>query len=246
MAVRRKTLIMAANARIGRIVPAPETAFRNRFEAGEALAEFMAPGPDPMAIVLAVPRGGVPVAEGLARALRAPLDIALVRKLPLPRWPEAGFGAVAIDGSTVLNEDLIAVHQLSPRVIERVKNEVLAEVRRRAHEYRDDDQPPAVSGRNVYLVDDGLASGYTMIAAVKMARNGGARSVTVCVPVSPVLSIERISPFVDHVHCLIAQEEDGFAVASFYADFHDLTDEQVREITRRNTRRDSGTPAGPA
>jgi putative phosphoribosyl transferase len=219
---------------IDRIVLEARTMFRDRSEAGKALAQFIAPSPNPSALVLAVPRGGIPVAEPLVRALGGECDIALVRKLPIPQSPEAGFGAVALDGSTVINKDLTLAYRLTPSVIEQIKAEVLAEIQRRAAEYRGHTERPDMAGRDVYLVDDGLASGYTMIATAKMARAGGAQSLTVCVPVAPVASIDRIEPFVDRIICLIAQERAGFAVASFYQDFHDMTDAEVLAILERS------------
>lgn len=235
-----------ANTHTGRVVSAPEVAFRDRGEAGLALTDFVAPEPDPDALVLAVPRGGVPVAEPLAGALEAPLDIAPVRKLPIPDSPEAGFGAVAVDGSSVLNEDLVIGYRLRKELIERIRKDVLSEVRRRALAYRGHDKPPVCLDKHVYLVDDGLASGYTMLAALEMARNAGAANINVCVPVSPVSSIELIKGRVDGVYCLIAQRRAGFAVASFYQDFGDLTDAQVRRVTERNGTWNTERWDGPA
>jgi putative phosphoribosyl transferase len=233
--------------RIQQLITEPEVAFRDRSDAGHALAEFVSPAPDPTALVLAVPRGGVPVASPLARRLGSRLDVAPVRKLPLPRWPEAGFGAVAIDGSTVLNEDLVQAYRLPISVIEQIKAETLDEVRRRAVAYRGTAEPPVCQCRDVVLVDDGLASGYTMLAAARMARENGAKSVTVCVPVSPRSSIERVKGVADKVWCLMAQEEAGFAVASFYEDFRDLSDDQVQTtLHERNTQWSIAHSGGPA
>jgi putative phosphoribosyl transferase len=215
---------------VQRSVSGPVVAFLDRAEAGRALADFMALEPDPGAAVLAVPRGGVPVAEPLARALGSALDIVPVRKLPIPQAPEAGFGAVALDGSTVLNDDLVLAYRLTESIVEQIRADVLDEVHRRAREYRGHDRAPELAGRRVYLVDDGLASGYTMVAAAQMAREAGAARVVVCIPVAPVSSIDRVAEYVDHVVCLIAQKDGSFAVASFYEDFRDLSDADVRRI----------------
>jgi len=184
-------------------------------------------------VVLAVPRGGVVAAAPLAEALRAPLELLLVRKLPMPHSPEAGFGAVALDGHVVLNEPLVRELGLPPERVEAIVAEVLAEVRRRAKEYTGRDRPPEVRGRPVYLVDDGLASGFTMIAAARMVKECGPSRMTLCVPVSPHDSLRAVEPYFDDLCCLIEQAHPPFAIASFYEDFHDLTDDEVRTILRK-------------
>ncbi|MFO7897682.1 MAG: phosphoribosyltransferase family protein [Planctomycetota bacterium] len=215
---------------IGRTVRRAFPLFVDRKDAGRTLAEFVHAGSDPDARVLAIPRGGVPVAAPLARALGAPLDVVVVWKLPIPSSPEAGFGAVALDGSAVLNDELAAELGLTAPTIAAIEDDVLAEVRRRARQYRGDDRPPDVDGRHVYLVDDGLASGYTMLAAVRSVRRAGAVPVTLCVPVSPIGSLKLVGPHFDQVFCFVAQERPPFAVASFYRDFRDLTDDDVKSL----------------
>ena len=185
--------------------------------------------------MLAVPRGGVAVAAPLAEALRAPLELLFVRKLPMPHSPEAGFGAVALDGHVVLNEPLVRELDLPPQRMDAIVEEVLAEVRRRAKEYTGHDRPPEVRGKQVYLVDDGLASGFTMIAAARMVKECGPSRMTLCVPVSPRDSLHAVEPYFDDLYCLIEQARPPFAVASFYEDFHDLTDDEVRAILRKPT-----------
>ena len=211
--------------------PFPE--FRNRRHAGVALAEFLNRERQENSVVLALPRGGVPVGEPLAARLKAPLELALVRKLPTPTSPEMGFGAVAIDGSRILNESMLKYMRISESQIESITDEVLREVRRRAREYVGHDFPPSVEGMDVYLVDDGLATGYTAIAAAKMVRNRNPKSLALCVPVSPRSSISVAQPYFDEIYCLITQASNSFAVASFYMDFHDMSDDEVREILRR-------------
>lgn len=211
----------------------PREAFRDRAEAGDRLAQAVGAKNDPAASVLAVPRGGVAVGEALARMLGTPLEIILVRKLPIPSSPEAGFGAVGIDGSVVLNEEMLPYAGVSPRERDRIVADVLAEVRRRSVAYVGHDRPPDVRGRRVYMVDDGLASGYTMIAAAQMVRRQEPAQLILAVPVSPIGSLRAAEPYFDDVTCLIAQETHPFAVASFYADFHDMSDDEVRETLRR-------------
>jgi putative phosphoribosyl transferase len=216
-----------------RKVTRPYAAFRDRADAGRALTRAVPHLQGADAVVLAVPRGGVAVAAPLAEALRAPLELMLVRKLPMPHSPEAGFGAVALDGTVVLNEPLARLLDLPPERVNSIVEETLAEVRRRAREYTGRDQPPEVRGKQVYLVDDGLASGFTMIAAARMVKECGPSRMTLCVPVSPRDSLRAVEPYFDDLCCLIEQAHPPFAVASFYEDFHDLTDDEVRAILRR-------------
>ncbi len=210
--------------------PFPE--FRNRSDAGVALAEFLNLKPESNTIVFALPRGGVPVGEPLSASLRAPLQLALVRKLPVPTSPEMGFGAVAIDGSRILNENMLKYMRISQSQIKSITDEVLSEVRRRAIEYTGHEVAPSVEGMDIYLVDDGLATGYTAIAAAKMLRNQNPRSLVLAVPVSPRSSISAVQPYFDEIYCLITQASNSFAVASFFTDFHDMSDDEVREILR--------------
>jgi putative phosphoribosyl transferase len=219
--------------RIMRRVRYPFAAFRDREEAGERLAEFAGPEPDDAALVLALPRGGVPVAGPLAGALGCPLEPVFVRKLPIPASPEMGFGAVASDGSTILNDAVVRAYGVSAWEVGRLRARVMEELRRRAREYSGSLAPPAVAGRAVWLVDDGLATGYTMMAAAEMARRGGPEKLVLAVPVSPADSLRRLEPYFDETHCLIAQDRPSFAVASYYGDFHDMSDAEVREVLAR-------------
>ena len=194
------------------------------------MAQFLDFRPDEPSIVLALPRGGIPVAAPIAEALDAEFTAVLARKLPIPDSPEMGFGAVAIDGSRVINEAVVYDFRISESQVDRVAEQVNREVRRRAEEYVGSDSPPDVNGKHAFMVDDGLATGYSMLAAVKMVRKGNPLSVTLCVPVSPIRSIHTVEEHFDRVYCLAAQERSPFAVASFYADFHDLSDEEVIAI----------------
>jgi putative phosphoribosyl transferase len=212
---------------IGEVVLAPSPRFRDRQEAGRELARAVREHVSGPATVLAIPRGGVLVGRPVAEDLSAPLDVVMLRKLPLPRSPEAGFGAVALDGTVVLNEELVLFSRLTADRIDRIVAEVTEEVRRRARVYRGDRLPAPLEGRTVVLVDDGLASGYTMLAALRMVRKSEAERVLVAVPVSPMRSIEMIEREADRLVCLVAQETGSFAVAGFYLDFHDPADEEV-------------------
>jgi putative phosphoribosyl transferase len=222
-----------ADIRVYERVRRPQAVFRDRRNAGLRLVEFLDLIPQPHAVVFALPRGGVPVAEPICEALEAPMELALVRKLPVPWSPEVGFGAVAIDGTRLLNHHLLDHFSLSQSQIDSVTKAVLEEVRRRATEYLGEYRPPAVQGKDVYLVDDGLATGFTMMAAAKMIRQLNPRSVILSVPVSPWDSLMAVMPYFDTVRVLYVQERAPFAVASYYQDFPDLSDVEVREILKR-------------
>jgi putative phosphoribosyl transferase len=204
-----------------------EPVFADRLDAGRALTGFMSKEPDPEALVLALPRGGIPVARPLADRLEAMLRPLLVRKLPIPVSPEMGFGAVTIDGTVVLNDPVVRRFGIDDETVRRVAEETFAEVRRRAAAYPGGESLPEPRGRRVYLVDDGLATGFTAIAAVRMLFAQDPSSVTLAVPVSPSGSLRRLEHEVDEAYCLVEQEEPPFAVASFYRSFPDLEDEEV-------------------
>ena len=236
--------------RIGHRVQHPRPAFQDRAEAGEALAAFVDPPPTgEEAFVLALPRGGIPVAAALARHLAAPLAPVFVRKLPLPQAPEMGFGAVALDGSVLLNDRVVQEFGLDPATIDAVAEEVREEVRRRARVYQESDQPPVVAGQHVFVVDDGLATGYTAAATAAMLRHLAPRSLRLAVPVTPDRTLATVEPHFDRIECLLVQRGGSFAVASFYQDFHDLSDEEVRsqldDADARKQPDGSGRPPGP-
>jgi putative phosphoribosyl transferase len=211
--------------------PIPE--FKDRKDAGEQLVALVRLRPADRPIVLTLPRGGVPVGEPLAKASGAPLDVVVARKLPVPTSPEQVFGAITSDGSVVLNDRYLRYLPLTRNEIDAITLQVHNEVIRRETVYRPSGKPLDVRGRSVYLVDDGLATGYTMMAAAKMLREMTPKSLILAVPCSPADSLETVCPYFDELFCLVAQESGPFAVASFYWDFHDLSDEEVLEILRR-------------
>lgn len=214
--------------RIGRVVDWAQVEFGTREEAGRALGRELRGMGFSEPIVLGVPRGGVPVGYEVAKALGADLDVVVLRKLPIPSNPEAGFGAVSVDGGVVLNEELMAHLRLSEEEVEGIVGRVLEEVRRRDRTYRGEREFPAVKGRSVLVVDDGIASGFTTVSAVQMMKKHEAERVIVAVPVGPLSSIDRVSEHADDVVCLIGQRRLPFAVASFYAEFPEMSDAEVR------------------
>ena len=204
--------------------------FRDRQDAGRQLAErlgdFAGRGDT---LVLALPRGGVPVGYEVARALRAPLDIFLVRKLGVPAHEELAMGAIASGGVRVLNEDVVRGLGISQTVIDRVSAEEEVELLRREREYRDDRPPPQVAGRAVILVDDGLATGSTMRAAVEALRQQGPAQIVVAVPVGAPETCAAMNLVADSTVC--AYMPDRFAaVGLWYEDFSQTTDDEVRAL----------------
>lgn len=207
--------------------------FRDRTDAGRELAAELGhyAGRDDV-IVLALPRGGVPVGYEVAEALGVPLDVFLVRKLGVPGQEELAMGAIASGGVRVLNDRVIQMARPSDAEIERVAAEEGRELVRREREYRGDRPPPAVRGKTVILVDDGLATGSTMRAAVAALRRLGPARVVVAVPVGAPETCEEFAGEADEAVC--AQEPDPFyAVGRWYADFSPTTDEEVRALLGR-------------
>src|SRR5262245_45964453 len=203
--------------------------FRDRTDAGRRLAEALSQyAGRPDLVVLALPRGGVPVAFEVARTLDAPLDVFLVRKLGLPGHEELAMGAIASGGVRVLNDEVVRVLDLSPQLIEEVARTEQQELERRERVYRDDRPPVDVRGKTVLLVDDGLATGSTMRAAVAALRRQGPARIIVAVPVGASDSCEELQE-ADEVVC--AKMPEPFrAVGMWYEDFSQTTDEEVREL----------------
>jgi predicted phosphoribosyltransferase len=218
--------------------------YRDRFEAGRALAahlEAYAGRPD--VLVLALPRGGVPVGYEVARALQAPLDVFLVRKLGLPGQPELAMGAIATGGVRVLNEEVVRALGVPDEVIDAVAEEEQQELERRAREYRGDRPPPDVRGRIVILVDDGLATGSTMRAAVAALRRQGPARIVVAVPVGAAETCAEMQAEADEAVCAHTPEP-FYAVGLWYEDFTQTTDEEVHDLLQRAAEAPAGAPHG--
>jgi predicted phosphoribosyltransferase len=202
--------------------------FADRAEAGRRLAERLRDyaGRDDV-IVLGLPRGGVPVAAEVARALGAPLDVFLVRKLGVPGREELAFGAIASGGARVLNNDVVGTLGIDARTIEQVATREQAELERRAEAYRGTAAPPDLAGRTTILVDDGLATGASMRAAVEAVRGLGPERVVVAVPAAARQTCDELARDVDEVVCLLTPEP-FFAVGLWYRDFSETSDDDVR------------------
>jgi putative phosphoribosyl transferase len=210
--------------------------YRDRTEAGRRLARQLTDYADrPDVLVLALPRGGVPVAFEVARALRAPLDIFLVRKLGVPGHEELAMGAIASGGVRVLNEETLSYLRIPEEVIDAVAADELRELERRERAYRGDAPAPDVQGKTVILVDDGLATGSTMRAAAAALRQQQPARIVVAVPVSAVQTCDEYRMGVDEIVCAVTPEP-FHAVGLWYKDFSQTTDEEVRALLARAKR----------
>jgi predicted phosphoribosyltransferase len=209
--------------------------FRDRREAGRLLATKLSTYANrPDVLVLALPRGGVPVAAEVAGALGAPLDVFVVRKLGVPGHEEYALGAIATGGVRVLNEDVVRALRISDRVIDAVAAREQEELARRERVYRGDRPPLDARGRTVILVDDGLATGATMHAAIRALRQQQPARIVVAVPTAAPETCDELKREVDDVIC--ASTPDPFyAVGLWYEDFSQTTDEEVRELLARST-----------
>jgi putative phosphoribosyl transferase len=214
-----------------------EASFPNRAEAGRRLAEKLDKyaGRDDV-LVLGLPRGGVPVAYEVAQRLGAPLDVFIVRKLGVPGFEELALGAIASGGVRVLNEDVVRALPNANEFIESVTAKEMEELERREQRYRDGRPAPEPRGRTVILVDDGLATGATMRAAVAALRQRGAAKIVVAVPVGAADTCREFEAEVDDTVCAIASEWFQ-AVGQYYEDFSQVTDEEVRELLMRAAQR---------
>lgn len=219
----------------GRVFDLPELreregVFADRADAGRRLAELMAGFRAGEALLLAVPAGGVPVAAALADELELELDVAVVSKITLPWNTEAGYGAVAFDGSVRLNEPLVRRLGLSDAEVRAGIERTRRKVGKRVAELRGDRPLPRLQERTAILVDDGLASGFTMLAAAEAVRAVGAGQVIVAVPTAHTGSIERILRAVDRVYCCNLRGGLRFAVASAYRHWYDVSLEEARRV----------------
>ena len=207
--------------------------FADRAEAGKVLAtKLSAYANAPNALVLALPRGGVPVAYEVAIRLKLPLDVMIVRKLGVPGREEMAFGAIASGDVRLLNPDIVRSWQISKREIDAITARELRELERRESAYRDDRPKPAIKGKTILLIDDGVATGATMHAAVAALRQQQPARIVVAVPTAAPSTNAEFRAEVDEMICVITP--DPFeAVGLWYEDFSQTTDDQVRDLLRR-------------
>jgi len=209
------------------------TIFENRHDAGRQLAEQLRGYEGKPTVVLAIPNGGVPVALEVASALKASLDLIICRKIPLPLTPEGGFGACADDGTIILNEEVVKRVGLSRLQIEEEAKKVRAEIKRRSLMHKADRPIVQVSGKTVIIVDDGLASGITMRAAVESVRHRHPREMVVAVPCASAWAVKQLEKVADKVVTVATGFMPRFAVADFYRNWYDLKDEEVIQYLKQ-------------
>jgi predicted phosphoribosyltransferase len=204
--------------------------FTDRKEAGDRLARRLEKYEGKDGIVLAIPSGGVPIGLMIAQHLELPFDLVISRKIPIPGNPEAGFGALSFEGSLFLNESLVRELHLTGEEIRELSIPVMKEIQRRNAVFRGERPFPDLGGKITILVDDGLASGYTMMASINFVKKRKPRRVVVAIPTAPESSIQFISDSVDEILCLNIRRGFYFAVADAYHHWHDLSDEEVMEL----------------
>lgn len=204
--------------------------FEDRIEAGSLLAQKLIKYKNMEGVVLGIPSGGVPVALEIARMLNLPMDLMIVRKLQIPYNPEAGFGAMGLDGEVILNEQLLAQLGLSEDEIKAQAEKTREVIQKRNHLFRKGRPFPSLKGKIVILTDDGLASGYTMLAAVKFVKRKMPGKIVVAVPTASKRTADFILPEIDELVCLNVRHVISFAVADAYKNWYDLSDEEVLAI----------------
>ena len=205
----------------------------DRRAAGQALASLLlAYRRQPDTIVLALPRGGVPVAYEVATTLELPLDLLTVRKLGVPHHDELAMGAIASGGIRVLNPEVVRLYRIDEAIVDEVAQRELQELNRRERVYRGDHRLPELHGRQVILVDDGLATGATMRAAVRAVRSQGAARIVVAVPVAPSDTLVELDEEVDEVVCPFSPEFFT-AIGRWYVNFSQITDREVLDLLQR-------------
>jgi putative phosphoribosyl transferase len=217
--------------------------FRDRRDAADQLARRLDALATEHPVVLALPRGGVPVAAVVARYLHAPLDVLVVRKVGVPYHRELAMGAVGEEGAQILDDHLIRLARVTPEQVARVVAEERREVDRRAHSYRDGRAPLPIAGRTVVIVDDGIATGSTARAAIQVARARGASRVVLAAPVVSAESARELATEVDEL-VVVAAPQDFMAVGQFYDDFSATTDEEVTSILTATEQLASAPSAG--
>jgi putative phosphoribosyl transferase len=217
--------------------------FSDRVDAGKRLASALKDFAPKNGIVLAIPRGGVVVGYEIAKVLAVPLDIIIPHKLGAPDNPELAIGAIAEDGTAILDDNLITYMGVSREYIREESERQKQEIQRRLKMYRQDAPNPNLKGLGVIIVDDGIATGSTMKAALASVKNRGAASVTVAVPVGPPQTIQELKKQADRVVCLYTP--DYFqAIGQFYSDFSQTTDEEVIQLLKDSRANLTRKPAG--
>jgi predicted phosphoribosyltransferase len=214
--------------------------FRNRTDAGQTLAGHLQHYKStPDVLVLALPRGGVPVAYEVARELNAPLDVFTVRKLGVPGHQELAMGAIATGGIRILHDGVIQELGIPQRTIDIVSDQEQQELERRERIYRGERSAPVIENRTVIVVDDGLATGSSMRAAVRALRRRNPARLVVAVPTAPAEACQQLRESADEVVCVVTPDP-FYAVGGSYVDFGQITDDEVKEVIERAGKLSSG------
>jgi putative phosphoribosyl transferase len=206
--------------------------FRDRVDAGKKLAKELLEYKESNPVVLAIPRGGVVVGYEVAKELAAPLDIVVPRKIPAPYNPELGIGAVAQDGTIIIDSEIKKYVSFSDEYVQEEAKRQIKEIERRTKAYRRDRESISIKNRVIILVDDGLATGVTMRAAIRSIRKQNPKKIVVAVPVGPPGTVQKIKEEADEVISLITFEPFE-AVGQFYSDFSQTSDDEVIEILQK-------------
>jgi len=211
--------------------------FEDRHDAGIKLAEKLINYKNQPVLVLAIPNGGVPVALAVASALEADLNVIISRKIPMPLNPEAGIGAVSDDGTVILNQEMVKRLNLSQQQINYQVSQARIDIRQRSLLYRKDRPLYGIAGKTVIIIDDGLASGYTMLAAAESVRHRQPKELVVAVPVASASALKEVEKVADKAVTCTTSFAPEFFVADFYRYWHDLSDNEVaRYLTKWRTR----------
>lgn len=228
--------------------PRQQPIFDNRFDAGRQLASKLGEYRKQPVIVLAIPNGGMPVALQVALALKADLDLVISRKIPIPLRPEGGFGAIADDGTTILNQEVLKKIGLSEQQINYQVGMVRNEIQKRSLLYRGSRQLSVATDKTAIIVDDGLASGFTMLAAVESVRRRQPKQIVVAVPAASAMAVKQVEKTADRVVTVVTAFVPKFYVSDFYRYWHVLSDEEglkcLREWQMRRFRPTLKPPPG--
>jgi putative phosphoribosyl transferase len=208
--------------------------FQDREDAGRKLSVILSDYKDSKSVVLAIPAGGLAVAKEIKDALSLSLDLLIVRKIQIPWNPEAGFGAVNLDGYVIFNEDLLPHLGLSERVITFQVEKTRETLKKRNLLFRGRKDFPSLKDKTVILVDDGLASGYTMLAAIEYAKKRNPSKIVIAIPTGSHKAVKKVSPFADVLCCLNIREDYPYAVAEAYSNWYDVSDEEVLRMMKQS------------
>ncbi len=217
--------------------PRQQPIFENRYDAGRQLATKLVEYRKQPAIVLAIPNGGLPVGLQVALALKADLDLVISRKIPIPLRPEGGFGAIADDGATMLNQEVLKGLNLSEQQINYQVSKVRNDIRQRSLLYRGDRLLSVVTDKVAVIIDDGLASGYTMVAAVESIRRRQPKEIVVAVPAASAQAVKQVEKTADRVVTVVTAFVPRFYVSDFYRYWHVLNDEEGLKVFKEWQRR---------